>query len=210
MVSVLLTKLVLEYNIAHRRSVQYCVCSSIRLGVTWCTSLYGAPFVTARAARGALFTHAAEPRSIFFWGEFSEQLWLFNGQVEDSIARDFFYPLNGAEHGSQPSLTTSDRELIYVLEVIIEPGNLNPRPLTPQSVTLPTLPGAGSTSEFSILHSVSLCNDLGDSVFDCVTLDLWRAGPMFFIYFTCSLSICLLPFYFFQGVGIVGLWSSGW
>ena len=84
----------------------------------------------ARAARGALFAHAAEPRGIYLLGDFSEQLWLFNGQ-ENSIARDFFYPLNGAEHGSQPSLTTRDRELVYLVEVIIEPGNLNPRPLSP-------------------------------------------------------------------------------
>ena len=47
--------------------------------------------------------------------------------------------LTGTEHGSQPSLTTDDRELVSVLEVRIEPGDLNPRPLTPQSVTLPTL-----------------------------------------------------------------------
>ena len=48
----------------------------------------------------------------------------------------------GAEHGSQPSLTTRDRELVSVLEVRIEPGDLNPGPLTPQSVTLSTLPRA--------------------------------------------------------------------
>ena len=55
----------------------------------------------------------------------------------------FFPRLNGTEHGSQPSLTTRDRELVSVLEVLIEPGDLNPRPLTPQSVTLPTIPRAG-------------------------------------------------------------------
>ena len=49
----------------------------------------------------------------------------------------------GTEHGSQPALTTCDRELVYVLEVRIEQGDLNPRPLTQQSVTLPTLPQAG-------------------------------------------------------------------
>ena len=37
------------------------------------------------------------------------------------------------EHGSHPSLTTRDRELVSVLEVRIEPGDLNPRSLTPQS-----------------------------------------------------------------------------
>ena len=35
-----------------------------------------------------------------------------------------------------------DRELVSVLEVRIELGNLNPRPKTPQSVTLPTIPRA--------------------------------------------------------------------
>ena len=35
----------------------------------------------------------------------------------------FFYPLTGTEHGSQPSLTTRDRELVSVLEVRIEPGD---------------------------------------------------------------------------------------
>ena len=41
---------------------------------------------------------------------FSEQFWLFNGQVEDSAVGDsFFHPLNGTEHGSPPSLTTRDR-----------------------------------------------------------------------------------------------------
>ena len=35
----------------------------------------------------------------------------------------FFHPLNGTEHGSPPSLTTRDRELVSVLEVRIEPGD---------------------------------------------------------------------------------------
>ena len=60
------------------------------------------------------------------------------------LQETLFYPLNGTEHGSQPSLTTRDRELVSVLEGRIEPGDLNPRPLTPQSVTLPTLPRAQS------------------------------------------------------------------
>ena len=34
----------------------------------------------------------------------------------------FFYPLDSPEHGSQPFLTTRDRELVSVLEVRIEPG----------------------------------------------------------------------------------------
>ena len=44
--------------------------------------------------------------------------------------RLFFCPLTGTEHGSQPTLTTRDRELVSVLEVRIEPGDLNPIPLT--------------------------------------------------------------------------------
>ena len=80
----------------------------------------------------------------YFFLQFSEQLWLLNGQVEDSTAGDyFFYPLSGTELGSQPSLTARDRELVSVLEVRIEPGDLNLRPLTLQSVNLPTLPRAG-------------------------------------------------------------------
>ena len=59
--------------------------------------------------------------------------------------RLFFYPLTGTEHGSQPSLTTRDRELVSVLEVRIEPEDLNQRSLTPQSVTLRTLPRAASS-----------------------------------------------------------------
>ena len=55
----------------------------------------------------------------------------------------FFHHFNRTEHGSHPSLTTRDRELVSVLEVRIEQGDLNPRPLTQQSVTLPTLPQAG-------------------------------------------------------------------
>ena len=66
----------------------------------------------------------------------------FNGQIQDSTVWDAFHPLNDTENGPTPSLTTRDRELVSVLEVTLEPGDLNPRPLTPQSVTLPTLPRA--------------------------------------------------------------------
>ena len=38
--------------------------------------------------------------------------------------------------GCRVSLTTRDREQVSVLEARIEPGDLNRRPLTPQSVTL--------------------------------------------------------------------------
>ena len=57
--------------------------------------------------------------------------------------RRLFHPLNGTEHGYPPSFTTSDKELVSDLEVGIEPGDLNPRRLTPQSVTLLILPRAG-------------------------------------------------------------------
>ena len=84
---------------------------------------------------------------VFSFCVVSEQLWLCNGQVEDSTVGDLFYPLNGTEHGSPPSMTTRDRELVYVLEVRIEPGDLNP-----QTITLQTLPRAGGT-----LLSFSAC-----------------------------------------------------
>ena len=57
--------------------------------------------------------------------------------------RLFFYTLAGTELLSQASLTARERELVSVLEIRIEPGDLNQRALTPQSVTLPTLPQAG-------------------------------------------------------------------
>ena len=88
-------------------------------------------------------------------------MWLFNGQVEDSTEGDyFFYPLTGTEHGSQPSVTTHDRELVSVLEVRIEHGYLNPRPLTQQSVTLPTLPRAGYYYYYYYYWSLFLCQYL--------------------------------------------------
>ena len=64
----------------------------------------------------------------------------------------FFYPLSGTEHGSQPSLTTRDRELVSVLKFGIKPGNLNPIPLIPQSVTLPTLPRAGRVDIYIYIY----------------------------------------------------------
>ena len=69
-------------------------------------------------------------------------MWLLNGQVETPPWEASLYPLDGTENGSPPSLTTRDRELGFVLEVRIEPGDLNPGPLTPRSVTLPTIPRA--------------------------------------------------------------------
>ena len=68
----------------------------------------------------------------FVFGSFySLLLGLFNGSRRLHRRRLFFYPLTGTEHESQPILTTRDRELVSVLEVRIEPGDLNPRPLTP-------------------------------------------------------------------------------
>ena len=84
--------------------------------------------------------------------QFSELLCLFSGRVEDSIVGKKIHPLNGTEHGSLPYLTTRDRELVSVLEVRIEPGDLHPRPLTPdQSVTLLTL----SRTEFAVFSRVN-------------------------------------------------------
>ena len=43
---------------------------------------------------------------------FSDHLWLFSGQVEDSTdAVEDFYAINGSEHGYPSSLTIRDREL---------------------------------------------------------------------------------------------------
>ena len=57
--------------------------------------------------------------------------------------RLFFLPTYRYRAWVQPSLTARDRELVSALEVRIEPGDLNPRSLTHQSATLPTLPRAG-------------------------------------------------------------------
>ena len=59
-----------------------------------------------------------------------------------------FYPLTGTDLGSQPSLTARDRDLVSVLEVRIEPGDLDPRLLIPLSVTLPTLPRAENLTTY--------------------------------------------------------------
>ena len=66
--------------------------------------------------------------------------------------RRLFHPLNGTEHWSPPSLTTRDWELVSILEVRIEPGDLNPRPLTQQYVTLPTIPRAGRLFIFIFIY----------------------------------------------------------
>lgn len=50
-----------------------------------------------------------------------EQLWLSNFKVEDSTDGEFFHPINGSEHGFPPSLTTRERELVFVLEAIVMP-----------------------------------------------------------------------------------------
>ena len=119
----------------------------LRLSSSRCIKLGGETdsVIRWRTRTGVTSSIGTEEASCFFvFVSFSDQLWLFNGQVDDSTAGDFyFHPLNGSKHGSHPSLTTRDRELVSVLEVRIESGDLNPRPLTPQSVTLPTLPRAG-------------------------------------------------------------------
>ena len=79
---------------------------------------------------------------------FTSWLCLFNGQVEDSTAGDFFSPRQRF-FNSQPSVTTRDRELVSVQEVRIEPRDLNPRPLTPQSCTLL------ETTDSSVRHSTN-------------------------------------------------------
>ena len=55
-------------------------------------------------------------------------------------------------------MTTRDRELVSVLEVRIEPGGMNPRPLTPkvrgragdETITLPTIPRAGDEKKLML------------------------------------------------------------
>ena len=80
---------------------------------------------------------------VLFLGSFLNSCGCSTAKSKTPRQETYFYPLNSTEHWSQPSLTTRDRELVSVVEVRIEPGDLNPRPLTPQSVTLPTLPRAG-------------------------------------------------------------------
>ena len=79
---------------------------------------------------------------VLFLGSFLNSLAVQRPSRRLHRRRLFFYPLAGTELGSQPSLTARDRELVSVLEIRIGSGDLNPRPLTPQSVTLPTLPRA--------------------------------------------------------------------
>ena len=57
----------------------------------------------------------------------------------------FFCSLDGTENGSPPFLTTCDRELVSVLEVRVEPGDLNPGPLTPHP------------SIYQLYHELSSC-----------------------------------------------------
>ena len=55
-----------------------------------------------------------------FWGSFLNSCGC--SVAKSKIPPDaFFSPLNGTEHGSQPPLTTRDRELVSVLEIRIEP-----------------------------------------------------------------------------------------
>ena len=81
--------------------------------------------------------------SFKFWCSFLNCCGCSTAMSKTPPQETFFHQLNGTQHGSSPSLTTRNRELVSVQEVRIEPGDLNPRPLTPQSVTLPTPPRAG-------------------------------------------------------------------
>ena len=76
---------------------------------------------------------------LFLWN-FLNSCGCSTAKSKTPLQETFFYQLNGSERGSQPS---HDRELVSVREVKIEPGDLNPRPLTQQSVTLPILPCTG-------------------------------------------------------------------
>ena len=60
--------------------------------------------------------------------------------------------------------------MVSVLEVRIELGDFNPRPLTPQSVILPTLPRAG----LGVDRNVSI-------------LFIYRSVPILFIYRSVSI-----------------------
>ena len=119
------------------------------------------------------------------------------------FSRLFLHTLNGTEHGSLPSLTTSNRELVSVLEVRIEPKDLNPGPLTPHSVTLPTLPLTIFGNNYYLLLTF-IC------IFNLVTfliiimfmslLFLYISLSKFhftssFCYFCCSLVFCNIVLY---------------
>lgn len=49
---------------------------------------------------------------IFSCSIVSEQLWRFNGQVEDSSDGNFFHPINGTEQGSLQPLAIRDKQKI--------------------------------------------------------------------------------------------------
>ena len=150
--------------------------------------------------------------------------------------RLFFPPLNKTEHGSQPSLTTRDRELVSVLEVRIEPGDLNQGPLTQQSVTLPTIPRAGlyvlhiamraANHETCSLSQPQTCDRrnarpkqylCGHSGYEASSLDgvglagLKRRANAFFIGLSCSIPTII--FYVFSlsllSVYKLVLWGKG-
>ena len=103
------------------------------------------PILAVFCPKGQNCPHYSHQYHVFvlFSGGFLNSCGCSTAKSKTPPQETFFYPLNGTEHGSKPSLTNRDRELVSVIEVRIEPGDLNPRPLTPQSVTLPTLPRAG-------------------------------------------------------------------
>ena len=72
----------------------------------------------------------------WFLGSFLNSFTCSTAKSKTPPHETFSPPLNGTEHGSQPSLTTRDRELVSLLEVRIELGDLNPRPLTPQQSSI--------------------------------------------------------------------------
>ena len=83
----------------------------------------------------------------------------------------FFPPRNGTEHGSQSSLTTRDRELVSVLEFRIKPGDLNLRPLTQQSVILPTIPWTGcwnATLQFYNINNLATNVNMPCQIINCI------------------------------------------
>ena len=59
---------------------------------------------------------------IFVFGSFSELVAVQRPSRRLYRMRLFFYPLTSREHGSLQYLTTRDRELVFVLELRIEPG----------------------------------------------------------------------------------------